>query len=61
VRIGQEVEKGEFDLLAVIADENATKALKDQRVPCEATGNCPGISELPKGVVEYARVSVVRK
>lgn len=60
VHVGQENEKGEFDVVTVIADGSATKVFKDQRVPCEATGDCPGISELPSGAIEYGRVIVRR-
>lgn len=49
-----------FDIIVALADKKAQDALDEYAKKCEETKSYPGIKELPEGVVEYDRVSVIR-
>lgn len=58
---GGEVDKGhKFNLLAVLADENATNTINLYYEEHNGSSNWPGLPGLPKGAVQVDEVSVVR-
>lgn len=60
--IGSDIDSGlEFKIFAVLADENANKAIIDYLDKCKANGSWPGMEKLPDGAMPYDKVSVTRK
>lgn len=50
----------EFDIIAVVADENATQSLSKTWKDWTQARTWPGLSELPRGASEKARITVTR-
>jgi uncharacterized integral membrane protein len=50
---------GDFDILAVVAGEQAQSAFREYLTLCRDTGDCPGIERLPEDAVLPAGVSRV--
>jgi hypothetical protein len=60
--VGSDTDSGlEFKLFAVLADENANKAIIDYLDECKASESWPGMEKLPEGAMPYDKVSVTRE
>ena len=57
---GEEDKDHKFNLLAVLADENATNTINQYYEEHNGSSNWPGLPALPKGAVQVHQVSVVR-
>ncbi|HEX8138348.1 MAG TPA: hypothetical protein VF544_12220 [Pyrinomonadaceae bacterium] len=50
-----------FDLIAVLADNQAQSAFKKYLIDARDKNNYPGLANVPNGATIYDRVSVIRK
>ncbi|MGZ4846281.1 MAG: hypothetical protein ACXV3D_00445 [Halobacteriota archaeon] len=53
--------KGEkFDVVAVLADQNANSTLANYQTQSQQTNSYPGLTQLPSGIITQQKVTVTR-